>query len=99
MAENGYKPFVVIRPENEASQSLYKKLGFHMLYTIVRMTFVPETWCEPNGDIVEAVRQLTIAAEQEEERGLITRVVDEALEPIPEECGNKETRPDANGKD
>ncbi|KAJ8668143.1 hypothetical protein QAD02_009806 [Eretmocerus hayati] len=41
VAENGYKPFVVIRPENEASQSLYKKLGFCKLYTLVRMSFVP----------------------------------------------------------
>ncbi|XP_014210035.1 uncharacterized protein LOC106640486 [Copidosoma floridanum] len=50
VAENGYKPFVVIRPENEASQSLYKKLGFRKLYTIVRMTFVPHTWQEPDNN-------------------------------------------------
>ena len=43
VAENGYTPFVVIRPENDASQSLYKKLGFRKLYTIVRMTFIPNT--------------------------------------------------------
>lgn len=70
VAENGYKPFVVIRPENEASQSLYKKLGFRKLYTIVRMTFVPDCWREPEDDeeanailrdnLVNAVRQLNI---------------------------------------
>ncbi|XP_011494789.1 PREDICTED: uncharacterized protein LOC105359795 isoform X2 [Ceratosolen solmsi marchali] len=69
VAENGYKPFVVIRPENEASQSLYKKLGFRKLYTIVRMTFVPEVWQEPvdnvansilRDNLVNAVRQLNI---------------------------------------
>ncbi|XP_043250611.1 uncharacterized protein LOC122396359 [Colletes gigas] len=44
VAERGYRPFVVIRPENEASQSLYKKLGFRNLYQTVRMTFVPSSW-------------------------------------------------------
>ncbi|XP_031787670.1 uncharacterized protein LOC100114973 isoform X1 [Nasonia vitripennis] len=70
VAENGYKPFVVIRPENEASQALYKKLGFRKLYTIVRMTFVPDCWREPEDEeeanailrdnLVNAVRQLNI---------------------------------------
>lgn len=70
VAENGYKPFVVIRPENEASQALYQKLGFRKLYTIVRMTFVPDSWREPEDDeeanailrdnLVNAVRQLNI---------------------------------------
>lgn len=71
VAENGYKPFVVIRPENEASQSLYKKLGFRKLYTIVRMTFVPYTWREPQEDTIlcenlaDAVRQqLSINADR-----------------------------------
>jgi hypothetical protein len=60
---------VVIRPENEASQSLYKKLGFRKLYTIVRMTFVPGTWRDPDendansilrDNLINAVRQLNI---------------------------------------
>uniref|UniRef100_A0A0C9RGJ7 RimI protein n=1 Tax=Fopius arisanus TaxID=64838 RepID=A0A0C9RGJ7_9HYME len=41
VADRGYTPFVVIRPENEASQSLYKKLGFRKLYQTVRATFTP----------------------------------------------------------
>lgn len=47
VAERGYNPFVVIRPENEASQSLYTKLGFRKLYQTVRATFTPEGWLEP----------------------------------------------------
>lgn len=46
VAEKGYSPFVVIRPENVASQSLYKKLGFERLYQMVRATFLPTTWKE-----------------------------------------------------
>nr|XP_031847991.1 uncharacterized protein LOC116433723 isoform X2 [Nomia melanderi] len=68
VAERGYQPFVVIRPENEASQSLYKKLGFVKLYQTVRMTFTPSTWQDPENEssgyfkdnLENAVRQLTI---------------------------------------
>lgn len=106
MAENGYKPFVVIRPENEASQSLYKKLGFHKLYTIVRMTFVPNSWREPNGEksleensvlrdeIVNAVQKLSMTThtndEGKEGEGFSITRVEEVLEPIPEECCNSD---------
>ncbi|CAB0041729.1 unnamed protein product [Trichogramma brassicae] len=55
VAENGYKPFVVIRPENEASQSLYKKLSFRKLYTIVRMTFIPNNHEPMKNDQVDDV--------------------------------------------
>ncbi|KAL7291466.1 hypothetical protein TKK_0014734 [Trichogramma kaykai] len=55
VAENGYKPFVVIRPENEASQSLYKKLSFRKLYTIVRMTFIPNNHEPIKNDQVDDV--------------------------------------------
>ncbi|XP_078039802.1 uncharacterized protein LOC144471541 [Augochlora pura] len=52
VADRGYKPFVVIRPENEASQSLYKKLGFKKLYQMVRMTFTPTSWQEePEAEV------------------------------------------------
>lgn len=37
----GYIPFVVIRPENSASQSLYLKLGFEKLYQTVRAVLKP----------------------------------------------------------
>ncbi|XP_012264274.2 helicase SWR1-like [Athalia rosae] len=67
VADRGYNPFVVIRPENEASQSLYKKLGFRKLYQTVRATFTPEGWQEPEleesneilrDNLENAVRQL-----------------------------------------
>ncbi|XP_076681418.1 glycine N-acyltransferase-like protein 3 isoform X2 [Andrena cerasifolii] len=68
VAERGYQPFVVIRPENEASQSLYKKLGFRKLYQTVRMTFIPSAWRGAENEtshvlrdnLENAVRQLTI---------------------------------------
>ncbi|XP_076644614.1 uncharacterized protein LOC143354424 [Halictus rubicundus] len=68
VADRGYQPFVVIRPENEASQSLYKKLGFRKLYQTVRMTFMPSAWQEAETEsssilrdnLENAVRQLTI---------------------------------------
>uniref|UniRef100_A0A1B6MQD7 N-acetyltransferase domain-containing protein n=1 Tax=Graphocephala atropunctata TaxID=36148 RepID=A0A1B6MQD7_9HEMI len=37
----GYVPFVVIRPENDASQSLYHKLGFKKNYQTVRAILRP----------------------------------------------------------
>lgn len=37
----GYIPFVVIRPENDASQSLYQKLGFKKNYQTVRAILRP----------------------------------------------------------
>ncbi|XP_054009394.1 uncharacterized protein LOC128892843 [Hylaeus anthracinus] len=67
VAERGYQPFVVIRPENDASQSLYKKLGFRNLYQTVRMSFVPLAWQDADTDADNArdslenvVRHLTI---------------------------------------
>ncbi|KAK2585987.1 hypothetical protein KPH14_010560 [Odynerus spinipes] len=68
VAERGYNPFVVIRPENEASQSLYKKLGFSQLFQTVRMIFTPSTWQEAENEasnilrenLENAVRQLNV---------------------------------------
>lgn len=39
--KRGYKPFVVIRHENEASKSLYKKLGFEKEFEVARIVFTP----------------------------------------------------------
>lgn len=41
MQKRGYKPFVLIRHENEASQSLYKKLGFEKIFDMARIVFTP----------------------------------------------------------
>ncbi|XP_026688448.1 uncharacterized protein LOC103522579 [Diaphorina citri] len=38
----GYIPFVVIRPENDASQSLYMKLGFRKVYQTTRAILTPK---------------------------------------------------------
>ncbi|XP_014297719.1 uncharacterized protein LOC103575638 isoform X1 [Microplitis demolitor] len=58
VSDRGYIPFVVIRPENEASQSLYKKLGFHRLYQTVRATMIPHGWEEETVGIVEELDQV-----------------------------------------
>ncbi|KAK6638638.1 hypothetical protein RUM43_006905 [Polyplax serrata] len=39
--ERGYLPYVVIRPENDASKSLYTKLGFRKIYQTARVVFKP----------------------------------------------------------
>lgn len=48
VTERGYKPFVFIRPENDASQSLYTKLGFKRSYQMVRAIFHPHNY-KQNG--------------------------------------------------
>ncbi|KAK3921863.1 Acetyltransferase YpeA [Frankliniella fusca] len=45
--QRGYIPFVIIRPENEASLSLYHKLGFRRAYRTVRAVLRPQGW--PRG--------------------------------------------------
>lgn len=40
--ERGYTPFVVIRPENDASRNLYTKLGYKKAYETVRVTLQPK---------------------------------------------------------
>lgn len=39
--ERGYSPFVVIRPENDASRNLYTKLGYRKAFETVRVTLQP----------------------------------------------------------
>ncbi|XP_071448140.1 uncharacterized protein [Hetaerina americana] len=51
----GYIPFVVIRPENSASQSLYAKLGFRRRYETVRAILRPKGWPRGSEDGEEAV--------------------------------------------
>lgn len=41
VTERGYIPYVVIRPENDASKSLYTKLGFRKIYQTARVVFKP----------------------------------------------------------
>lgn len=46
--ERGYTPFVVIRPENDASRNLYTKLGFKKAYETVRVTLQPKLTSDTN---------------------------------------------------
>lgn len=39
--KRGYLAYVVIRPENDASKSLYTKLGFRKIYQTARVMFKP----------------------------------------------------------
>jgi len=58
--KRGYKPFVVIRHENEASKSLYNKLGFHKEFEMARIVFTPQS------NVDEALDNNNQAAEDEE---------------------------------
>lgn len=49
VARRGYLPFVVIRPENEASLCLYHKLGFRKNFETVRAILRPSGY-PPTGD-------------------------------------------------
>uniref|UniRef100_T1GU27 N-acetyltransferase domain-containing protein n=1 Tax=Megaselia scalaris TaxID=36166 RepID=T1GU27_MEGSC len=49
--ERGYKPFVVIRPENEASRNLYTKLGFEKAFETCRVKLTPRI--RQNDDLNE----------------------------------------------
>uniref|UniRef100_A0A336LWW3 CSON006971 protein n=1 Tax=Culicoides sonorensis TaxID=179676 RepID=A0A336LWW3_CULSO len=40
--KRGYLPYVVIRPENNASKGLYQKLGFQKRFKVVRAIFKPK---------------------------------------------------------
>lgn len=50
--KRGYKPFVLIRHENEASKSLYKKLGFEKEFEMARIVFTPFD-CVAEGEVAE----------------------------------------------
>lgn len=49
--ERGYTPFVVIRPENDASRNLYTKLGYKKAYETVRVTLRPHSTNDLNGKV------------------------------------------------
>ncbi|XP_049853594.1 uncharacterized protein LOC126334915 [Schistocerca gregaria] len=49
VANRGYQPFVVIRPENDASLGLYAKLGFRRSYSTVRVIFRPHAAARDNS--------------------------------------------------
>lgn len=42
--KRGFQPFVVIRHENEASKSLYKKLGFEQKFEMARIVYTPNDY-------------------------------------------------------
>lgn len=48
--KRGYRPFVVIRPENDASKSLYIKLGFRKAFSTVRAILKPHSTLPVNGN-------------------------------------------------
>lgn len=49
--ERGYTPFVVIRPENDASRNLYTKLGFVKAFETCRVKMTPN---ETNGKSLDS---------------------------------------------
>lgn len=42
--ERGYTPFVVIRPQNDASRNLYTKLGYVKAYETCRVRMTPDCY-------------------------------------------------------
>ncbi|KFB45529.1 AGAP012518-PA-like protein [Anopheles sinensis] len=79
--QRGYIPFVVIRPENDASRGLYMKLGFRKAFESVRGTFLPFVGEDP----------LPVKSAMGVENGTSTEVE------IPLEKQNALTRADTNG--
>lgn len=49
--DRGYLPFVVIRPENDASKNLYTKLGFKKHFQTVRAILRPYDFVEKGTDV------------------------------------------------
>lgn len=72
--QRGYIPYVVIRPENEASKSLYTKLGFKQNFQTVRVIFRPHGYNEkldipqePDGPLQELQEVLPTIQDEKEE--------------------------------
>lgn len=51
--KRGYIPFVLIRHENEASKSLYKKLGFTKQFEMARIVFTPFEYVKEGKESVK----------------------------------------------
>lgn len=60
VTERGYKPFVVIRPQNDASRNLYTKLGFEKAYETCRVKMTPHP-IKTNGAAEPTAPELDVA--------------------------------------
>ncbi|CAD7082020.1 unnamed protein product [Hermetia illucens] len=58
--ERGYRPFVVIRPKNEASRNLYTKLGFERAFEIKRTSFQPKASDNSIDNVQSAVAGISL---------------------------------------
>ncbi|XP_015514824.2 uncharacterized protein [Neodiprion pinetum] len=91
VADRGYNSFVFIRPENEASRSLYTKLGFRKLYQTARAIFTPEGWEEPESEGNLFLREnLENAVRQLKHRVVMDAICDEKEEEAEEEDAEEE---------
>lgn len=61
--DRGYRPFVVIRPENDASRNLYKKLGYSKAFETCRVTLNPTKLGLPEDQLIVLQPHLLHAAE------------------------------------
>lgn len=71
--KRGYRPFVVIRPENDASKSLYIKLGFRKAFSTIRAILKPYSE-KINGDEArenggDHLEEIDVEVYQHEESG------------------------------
>ncbi|XP_075152084.1 uncharacterized protein LOC142226095 [Haematobia irritans] len=84
--ERGYKPFVVIRPQNDASRNLYTKLGFEKAFETCRVKMTPYPM-HTNGAVEPSAPEFKVdAAEANKEN----QPIDEGIEDmLAEKCDIK----------
>ncbi|TMW46931.1 hypothetical protein DOY81_007987 [Sarcophaga bullata] len=85
--ERGYKPFVVIRPQNDASRNLYTKLGFEKAYETCRVKLSPYP-IKTNGDAEPSAPELEANGDLEANKE--NQPIDEGIEDmLAEKCDIK----------
>ncbi|XP_061397067.1 uncharacterized protein LOC133332705 [Musca vetustissima] len=88
--ERGYKPFVVIRPQNDASRNLYTKLGFEKVYETCRVKMTPNP-IHTNGGPEPSAPELEAESEN--------KPIDEGIEDMLAEKCDIKAADEASGDD
>lgn len=95
--ERGYKPFVVIRPQNDASRNLYTKLGFEKAFETCRVKMTPHP-IKTNGAPEPSAPELDADADLEANKE--NQPIDEGIEDmLAEKCDIKADDAAAAGQD
>ncbi|KAK0159636.1 hypothetical protein PV327_010730 [Microctonus hyperodae] len=100
IVKRGYVPFVVILPQNEASRSLYRKLGFRKLYQTVRAILMPHGWQEianeDNNDETMTVIRENLENDVKQLR-VEQRVIEDSMESQHDTTNNEDVDDDDDG--